>query len=127
MKIAAVIARVLLGLVFVFFGANILRPFLPNPGPPPGMAGQFVGALFASHFLYLIGAVQVIGGLLVLLNRYTILGLIFLGPVIVNILTFHILMDPKGIGPGLVCAVLWLFLAWRYRQYLSGIFVQRPE
>lgn len=127
MKIAALIARILMGLVFVFFGANILHPFLPNPGPPPGVAGQFAGALFASHYFYLIGAVQVIGGLLVLLNRYTVLGLILLGPVIVNILTFHLLMDPKGIVPGLVVAVLWFILFARYRQYFSGLFVQRPQ
>jgi putative oxidoreductase len=127
MKIVAAIARVLLGLVFVFFGANILHPFLPNPGPPPGVAGQFVGALFASHYLYLIGAVQVIGGLLVLVNRYAVLGLTFLGPVIVNILTFHLLMDPKGIGPGLVAAILWFVLFFRYYKHFSGLFVQRPE
>jgi putative oxidoreductase len=127
MKAVSLIARFLLGFVFVLFGANILHPFLPDPGPPPGVAGQFVAALFASHFLYLIGAVQVIGGLLVLLNRYPVLGLTFLGPVIVNILTFHLLMDPKGIGPGLVVALLWLFLAWRHRQYFAGLFVQRPQ
>jgi len=127
MKIAAMITRILMGLVFVFFGANILHPFLPNPGPPPGVAGQFVGALFASHFLYLIGGVQVIGGLLVLVNRYTVLGLTLLGPMIVNILTFHLLMDPKGIGPGLVMTVCWFILFFRYRQYFSGLFVQRPQ
>lgn len=127
MKAVSLIARFLLGFVFVFFGANILHPFLPNPGPPPGVAGQFAGALFASHYFYLIGSVQVIGGLLVLLNRYTVLGLTLLGPVIVNILAFHSLMDPKGIGPGLVVAVLWLFLAWRHRQYFAGIFVQRLQ
>jgi putative oxidoreductase len=121
------IARILLGLVFAFFGANILHPFLPNPGPPPGVAGQFAGALFASHYLYLIGAVQVIGGLLVLVNRYTVLGLTLLGPVIVNILTFHLLMDLRGIVPGLVVTVLWLLLFFRYRQYFSSLFVQRPE
>jgi putative oxidoreductase len=127
MKIIVAIARILLGLVFAFFGANILHPFLPNPGPPPGVAGQFAGALFASHYLYLIGAVQVIGGLLVLVNRYTVLGLTLLGPVIVNILTFHLLMDLRGIVPGLVVTVLWLLLFFRYRQYFSSLFVQRPE
>ena len=127
MKIPVLIVRILLGFVFVFFGANILHPFLPNPGPPPGVAGQFAGALFASHYLYLIGAVQFIGGLLVLINRYTILGLVFLGPVLVNILAFHLLMDPKGIWPGLVCTILWFVLFFRYRQHFAGLFVQRPQ
>jgi len=127
MKIVAIIARVLLGLMFVFFGANGLHPFLPMPPPPPGLAGQFISVFFASHWLYIIAALQVIGGLLVLVNRYTVLGLVILGPIIVNILSFHLLMDPKGIGGGVVAAILWFVLFFRYRQHFSGIFVQRPE
>jgi putative oxidoreductase len=127
MKIAVLIARILLGLVFVFFGLNGLYPFLPNPGLPPGLAGQFIGVFFASHWVYVIASLQVIGGLLVLINRYAVLGLTILAPIIFNILTFHILMQPAGIGPGLVVTVLWLFLAWRYRQYFDSLFVQRPQ
>jgi len=128
MKIVAMIARILLGLAFVVFGANGIHPFIPNPnGLPPGLAGQFAGAMFASHYFYLVGGVQLIGGLLVLVNRYTVLGLTLLGPVIVNILAFHLLMDPKGIVPGSVAAVLWFILFFRYRQYFAGLFVQRPE
>ncbi len=64
MKIAALIARILLGLVFTFFGLNGFLNFLPQPPLPPGPAGQFVTALFASHYLYLIAGVQVISGVL---------------------------------------------------------------
>jgi len=127
MKVAVLIARILLGFIFVFFGLNGLHPFLPMPPPPPGLVGQFMGVFFASHWVYVIAALQVIGGLLVLINRYTVLGLTILGPIIFNILTFHILMDPKGIGPGVLATVLWLFLAWRYRQYFASLFVQRPQ
>lgn len=127
MKITAIIARILLGLIFVFFGANGLHPFLPNPGLPPGLAGQFVGVFFASNWVYVIASLQVIGGLLLLLNRYAVLGLTILGPIIFNILTFHVLMQPKSIGLGLVATVLWFILFFRYRQHFAGIFVQRPE
>jgi len=127
MKIVALIARILLGLVFLVFGLNGLFPFLPNPGLPPGIAGQFIGALFASHYAYLVSAVQVIGGALLLVNRYTVLGLTLLGAVIVNILAFHLLMQPNGLAGALVVALLWLVLAFRYRQYFSGLFVARPE
>ena len=127
MKIAVLIARILLGLIFVFFGANGLHPFLPSPPPIPGLAGQYISVFFASHYIYLVSGLQVLGGLLLLLNRYTILGLTILGPIIVNILAFHILMEPKGIGPGLVATILWFILFFRYRRYFSGLFVQRPE
>ena len=127
MKIAVLIARILLGLIFVFFGANGLHPFLPSPPPIPGLAGQYISVFFASHYIYLVSGLQVLGGLLLLLNRYTILGLTILGPIIVNILAFHTLMEPKGIGPGLVATILWFILFFRYRRYFSGLFVQRPE
>src|SRR5215813_12333408 len=127
MKIAVLIARILLGFIFVFFGLNGLHQFLPTPPPPPGLVGQFISVFFASHWVYVIATLQVIGGLLVLINRYTVLGLTILGPIIFNILTFHILMQPATIGLGVVAAVLWLFLAWRYRQYFASLFVQRPQ
>jgi hypothetical protein len=127
MKIAVVIARLLLGLIFVFFGLNGFLQFLPNPGLPPGNAGQFVGALFASHYVYLVSGVQVISGLLLLSNRYVVLGLTFLGPMIVNILAFHLLLLHQGWQVAAVVAILWCFLAWRYRQYFSSLFIQRAQ
>src|SRR5262249_54956808 len=110
MKIAALISRVLLGLLFVFFGANGLYPFLPQPPMPAGLAWQFISAFCGSHWVYVIASLQVICGLLLLINRYTVLGLVLLGPILFNILTFHILMAPQGIGPGLVATILWFIL-----------------
>jgi hypothetical protein len=69
-----------------------------------------------SHYMLVVGALQVIGGALLLIGRFVPLGLILLGPVIVNILLFHALLMPEGIGPGLVVAALFLFLLWRYRE-----------
>jgi putative oxidoreductase len=125
MKIAALIARILVGLVFVVFGLNGFLGFIPAPPLPPGAAGQFVGALFASHYILVIAAFQVAGGALLLVNRYVPLGLALLGPVIVNILSYHLLMNREGLVIALVVAILWGILAFRYRQYFSGLFVQR--
>jgi putative oxidoreductase len=126
MKITALIARILLGLVFLVFGLNGFLHFIPAP-PPPGIAGQFVTVLFVSHFAWLIFGVQVIGGVLLLVGRYVVLGLMLLGPVIVNILTFHILMAPAGLPLALIVAILWAILAVRNKQHLAGIFVARSE
>jgi putative oxidoreductase len=62
---------------------------------------------------------------LLLVNRYVVLALVLLGPVIVNIFFFHALMAPEGLPLAIVVVVLWLILAAHYKQYLSGIFVQR--
>jgi putative oxidoreductase len=127
MKIAALIARFLLGLVFFVFGLNGFLHFIPAPPPPPGPAGQFSGALLASHYFLVVSALQVAGGLLLLVNRYVPLALVLLGPVIVNILCFHLLMYRTGLPMAVLVAILWGILFLRHRQYFSAIFVHRTS
>lgn len=125
MRIVALIARLLLGLIFFVFGLNGFLQFL-NMGPmPTGLAGQFVGALAQSHYFWVVAGLQVIGGVLLLVGRFVPLALVLLGPVIVNILLYHFLLNPAGIGLALVVTVLWFIVFYAYRQYFSGIFVQK--
>ncbi len=127
MKIAALVARILLGLVFVIFGLNGIHPFMPMGPMPGGAAGQFVGALIQSHYTLIVAFLQVIGGALLLANRYVTLGLVILGPVIVNIFLFHALMEPKGLPLAVIVVLLWFILAYHARRNLSGIFAPRIE
>ena len=124
MKIASLIARYLLGLIFVVFGANGFLHFIPMP-PPPGVAGQFMGALFVSHVLVVIFLLQLAGGILLLAGRYVPLALVLLGPVIVNIVLFHAFMAPSGLPLATVVVVLWLLVAWSVRSAFEGIFLQK--
>ena len=121
MKILTIIARVLLGLVFVVFGSNAFLHFFPMPPLPQGLAGEYLHAFFASGYVYFIGGLQVIGGLLLLIGKFVPLGLIILGAIIVNIWLFHLLMAPEGLPPGIVVTILELFLIWRYRDPFKGI------
>ena len=116
MKILTIIARILLGLMFVVFGSNAFIHFIPMPELPQNLAGDFSRVFLASGYAQVIGALQVIGGLLLLIGRFVPLGLTILGAIIVNILIFHALMAPEGFPPGLVAAALELFLVWRYRE-----------
>ena len=95
MKIVVVIARVLLGLMFCFFGLNGFLEFLPAP-PLTGLPGAFLGALMTSHYVYLVCAVQVLGGLLLIVNQFIPLGLSLLAPVIANIVSYHLTMQRGG-------------------------------
>jgi putative oxidoreductase len=122
MKVATVIARVLLGLVFVVFGSNIFLHFLPMPPPQPGPIGDFTKALFVSHYLHVVAVFQIVGGLLLLIGRFVPLGLVLLAPIIVNIDLVHILMDPSGLPIAIVISILEVFLIWRYREAFAGIF-----
>lgn len=129
MKVVSLIARILLGLVFVFFGSNVLasgfgHPFLPMT-PPPGVAGQVLGALYASHFLVLIGFCQVLGGILMLAGLYVTLGLVILGPVIVCIDFFHLSIAQSGIPLAAVVTLLWFLVYWPHRHHLAGIFAKK--
>ena len=120
MKILTIIARSLLGLIFVVFGSNAFLNFIPMP-PPQGLAGDFMKALFASHYFYVVAVLQIAGGALCLLGRFVPLGLTLLGPVIVNILLFHIFLDRSGLPLALVVSALALFLVWANRQAFGGL------
>ena len=122
MKILTVIVRIFLGLAFVVFGSNAFLHFMPAPPPPPTLAGDFQKVFMASGWANVIGAFQLLGGLLLLIGRFVPLGLTILGAIIVNILTFHALMAPAALGPGIIVAVLELFLVWQYRAAFAGLF-----
>lgn len=122
MKYAIVLTRVLLGLVFVFFGSNAFFQFLPMP-PMEGPGGAFIGAMMSTGYIYAIAGLQVVGGLLLILGaRFVALGLTLLGPIIVNIVLFHIFFDLKGMPVALVIAALSLFLLWVYRYKFPALY-----
>ncbi|HUS10571.1 MAG TPA: hypothetical protein VMZ30_08910 [Pyrinomonadaceae bacterium] len=125
MKILTLITRLLLGLIFVVFGLNGFLNFLSMGPMPSGLAGQFIGALVLSHYFWVVAALQVAGGVLLLVNRFVPLGLVLLGPVIVNIILYHVFLNPTGIALAIVVTILWLIVFYAHRQYFSGIFVQR--
>ena len=125
MKIVTLIARLLLGLMFVVFGLNGFLNFLSMGPMPTGLAGQFMGALFVSHYYWVVAALQIAGGALLLANRFVPLALVLLGPVIVNIICYHVFLNPSGAIPAAVVTVLWLIVFYAKRQNFNGIFVQR--
>ena len=122
MKYVILLVRILLGLVFVVFGSNAFLHFIPMQ-PMPGDAGAFMGALFRSGYLYVIAALQMLGGLCLLIHpRFVALGLLILGPIIVNILLFHIFMAPAGLPLAIIVLLLALFLLWIYRYKFPALF-----
>jgi uncharacterized membrane protein YphA (DoxX/SURF4 family) len=125
LRIVILIARLLLGLIFVVFGLNGFLNFLSMGPMPTGLAGQFIGALFLSHYFWVVAALQITGGLLLLVNRYVPLALVLLGPVIVNILCYHAFLNHAGAPLAIVVTLLWFVVFYGHRQSFSGIFVSR--
>jgi putative oxidoreductase len=124
MKIVSLVARLLLGLIFVVFGLNGFLNFIKGP-MPSGLAAQFVGALVLSHYFWVVAALQIAGGALLLVNRFVPLALVLLGPVIVNIICYHVFLNLIGVPLAIVVVILWGIVFYSHRQYFSGIFVQR--
>ena len=127
MKIVFLIARLLLGLMFLVFGSNDFLHFIPMGPMPPGTAGEFAGILIATHYMNVVGLIMVVSGILFLVNRYVPLALVLLAPVLVNILLFHILMQPKGVAMGALATLLWFLVAYRVRSAFYGLIQQRVQ
>jgi len=106
MKTVRLVARILLGVIFLVFGLNGFLHFIPMP-PPEGLAQEYHHALVASHYMDVVMGLQVVGGILLLTGHFLPLALTLLGPVIVNILLFSRNDEPKRIalGAGRRCTV----------------------
>ena len=132
MKHAPTIAGALLGLAFVVFGSNFFLNFIPVPADPsPADAPHklFMGALFPTGYLAFVKVLEVLGGALVAIPKTRNLGLLVLGPIIVNILAFHTflmkgatLVDTFNIG----IVLLALFLLWSERKVWAGLIDRNP-
>src|SRR5260370_26023319 len=95
--------------------------------PPSGVAGQFLGSMFVAKYLLFVFAIQLIGGVLLLVNRYVPIALTILGPIIVNILLFHGLMNPEGLGLAVFVTIFWGVVFVSVRSAFAGIFEARVE
>lgn len=122
MKIVATIARYLLGLTFLVFGLNHYMNFLHMGAMPTGVAGQFMGALMQSHYLYVVAFFEVAMAILLLANRYIPLALTVLAPVIVNILLVGILLTAQALPAGILVTILWILVYARVREAFAGLF-----
>ena len=125
MRIVAIVAHYLLGIMFTVFGVNGFLQFIHQPPPTNPSAVQFLVAISASHFSAFFFAVQVLAGLLLLSAYFVPLALVLLAAEIFNILAFHLTMAPATIGPGLLTAVLWVLVFLQYKRSFEGILSAR--
>ena len=123
MKIASIVARIFLGLVFVAAG---VAGFVVAPPPQPGFAGQFTTVVYASHFMNFISAAQIVIGILFLINRFVPVALIMLAAFIYNSFAFHATMAPIALFAPILLVVLFVLIALPYRALFAPLFVAKP-
>lgn len=126
MKHVPTIAGGLLGLLFVVFGLNFFLQFIPMPpGPPEGSPpALFMAAMFPTGYLTFVKVLEILGGVLVAIPRTRALGLLVLGPIVVNILAFHVFLT-KGAGlfepPVLLITILPIVLLIAERNRFAAL------
>ena len=126
MKITAIVARYLLGLIFMVFGLNGFLNFVHQPPPTNPLEIQFLTSVGESHFAGFFFAIQVLGGLLLLAGYFVPLALTLLAAELYNILAFHLTLAPASIAPALLASVLWVLVFLQYRESFNGIFTVKP-
>ena len=106
--------RIILGLLLVVFGVNKFAQFMPLPLMPDAAFNFIKSLLETGYMMPVVGVIEVGVGLMLLANRYVALALVFLAPIAVNIMLFHLALDFRGIAGGLV-----VFSAMIYLMYLN--------
>ncbi|NQV77159.1 MAG: DoxX family membrane protein [Lutibacter sp.] len=106
------VLRILLGLILVIFGANKFLDFMPHMEMPEA-AGNLMGAMMASgYMLKLVGATEVVVGLLLLAKKLVPLALVVLAPISVNMIFFHMFLAPAGMAPAAIVTIINILLIY---------------
>ncbi len=126
MKHLPTVAGLLLGLAFVASGLVVLLELAPTPPPPPegSPAALFMGAFAPTGYLTFVKVCEVVGGLLVAVPRTRNLGLLVLGPILVNIVAFHVFItDGHGLLEPMLLGLLALaaYLLWAERRAFGAL------
>ncbi len=116
------VLRILLGVLLIVFGINKFIGFLPAIEFANQDAGTLFGALASSYIMKTVGLIEVIAGLLLVINKAVPFALVVLAPISVNIVLFHVTLDPAGIGPAAVVFLLNTFLIFKYWDSYKTLF-----
>lgn len=115
MKIITIISRYLMALILLVFGVNKFMHFMPMP-EMSGEAGKLMGALVsAGYFMPILGIVMILTGLALVFKKHTALMLVIMAPITLNILLFHLILDPANIMMAAVLTVLHIIMFYAYR------------
>lgn len=118
----AKILRVILGLGLVIFGLNKFLGFMPTPLLPED-ATSFMSSLQATGYvLPIVGFLEIVIGLMLLINKAVAFALLLLAPISVNILLFHLFLDLPGIAGAIVIAVINVILIYKHWKVYKPLF-----
>jgi uncharacterized membrane protein YphA (DoxX/SURF4 family) len=114
MKIATIIVRVLMGLLFIFSSVAFFLKLGGEPQLEGNMKIFFDGLVASGYFLMLLKVTELVCGIALVAGRFVPLALIILSPIIVNILFVHIFLERSGLPIAIILVVANSFLAYAY-------------
>lgn len=130
MKHAPLIASILLGGLFIMSASVVLFGVAPTPEIPENTPiWHFMQASGPTGFMTFVKVLELLGGILVIIPRSRNLGLLILGPIIVNILAFHQLIAGDGIFQPMLIGIslLAVYLLWTERKAWAALFAPTPR
>jgi putative oxidoreductase len=127
MKTWVLVARSLLGFIYLVFGLDYFLHFIPYQPLHTGKPGALVAGLKGTGYIYpMMKIIQILGGLSLLFDRYAPFSAVVLFPISLNVLLFHTILVPSGWLMGVFLMVPNVFLGYAYRKYYSGMFTAKP-
>jgi putative oxidoreductase len=127
MKIAMLIVRTLVGLLFIFSSVTFLLGLI-TPPPLEGPLKTFNEGLAASgYFFTLLKVTELVGGIALLIGRFVPLALVVLAPIVVNIFFVHLFLDRTTLPVAIFLVAAFIFLAYYYRRSFDGLLTAKAE
>ncbi len=119
------IVQIVLGLFLIVFGVNKFLNFMPSPENMSQSAVDFMSAIYNTGYLFkFIGFVEIVAGILILINKWVPFALLLIAPIIVNIILFHLALDMGSIMPGAVIFILIVYLFYYHWNKFESLFTK---
>jgi hypothetical protein len=124
MKFLALFAQLVLGLMFLIFGLDFFLHFIPKDfiPTPVGDAKKFLDLLVSSGYMNVVMGLEIAGGIALLTLRWTNLGILLVGPILVNVFLYHaFLVQGNYEIPGLAIVLFIIVLARHWKEWQSTL------
>jgi putative oxidoreductase len=126
MRMTAVTAQILIGVTLLWLGLSGFLHLMVNL-PLRCIAQQSIATIFLSRYLALLFGLQLLGTVLLLVGRWKQLTCLLLGPIVLNLVFFHLLMGSRSFISVALLALLEFLVIWACRRYLRSAFLSENQ